>query len=137
MGDQLVCEWPPGRGWPTRGVRVVVDEDGGTVTFERCHTLRRFWAIRPEPSYTCRLDEVWAVYLSWADGDRFITLSTATGKVEGINSGMDGFNEVVTVLRRHVGPNHGRLLDNPHVWHVGGVVFCIVFVAIGTIWALR
>jgi hypothetical protein len=43
VGEQLVCEWNLNRpGWFQAGMRVVVDEAEGTVTFEQCHHPRRF-----------------------------------------------------------------------------------------------
>lgn len=142
---QLVCEMRAGTAGQFRlwGPRVIVDELLGTVTFEQCHFPRRFWAIRRDPTYTCRLDELRAVHLDWWVAVRFFqhgfqnaSISTPHGRA-GFSSRMVGFHEVVESLQRHAGPNRGPMLDNPNAWFVGVLITTLVMGIGGLVWALR
>jgi hypothetical protein len=143
MESKIVCEWRSGDAGPFQsGMRVVVDELAGTISFENCHQPRRFWALRTDPIYTCRLDELLAIHLDWwvvwtdsYRNGRNATISTPQGKAV-INSRMIGFQEIVTVLKRHVIQNRGPLLDNPNLWFVGIVVSAVGISIVGLIWAL-
>ena len=141
MSDRLVCEWNWNKpGWLQSGMRVVVDEAGGIVTFERCHRPRRFWSVRVDAIYICRLDELQAVHIAWGLVNEYrhgrdATISTPDGKAV-FNSRMAGFEEVVTALRKHVGTNHGPLVDNPNIWFIGTALLAAMISAAGLIWAL-
>lgn len=141
MSDQLICEWNWNKpGWSQQGMRVIVDESSGIVTFEHCHHPRKFWSIRTDAVYTCRLEQLRAVHMEWwfvnePRHGRNATISTPDGKAV-FNSRMAGFNEVVTVLRNYVGTNHGPLVDNPNVWFIGTVLLAIMISVIGLFWAL-
>ncbi len=142
MSDRLVCEWNWNKPGPFQaGMRVVVDEAAGTVTFERCHRPRRFWSVRTDAVYTCRLDELLAVHVEWwfaahPRHGRTAVVSTPHGKAT-LNSRMAGFEEVVKALREHVGTNRGPVLDNPNVWFAGIVLLAVALSAIGLLWALN
>ena len=141
MSDRLVCEWNGNKpGWLQTGMRVVADETDGTITFENCHHPRRFWSTRSDAVYTCLLGELRAVHLDWWVVNEYrhgrnATISTPDGKAV-FNSRMAGFKEVVAVLRKHVGTNHGPILNNPNVWFVGTVLLAVVISVAGLVWAL-
>jgi hypothetical protein len=143
--SQLICEWRGGDvGLCEEKARVVIDEAAGTVTFEHCHRSRRFLAIRTDQTYTCRFEEIRAVYLDWwavvilrnfVHRRRDATISTPDGRAV-INSRMAGFTEVVASLRSHLGPNRGPWLDNPNLWFGGILVVGLTLSIGGLIWAL-
>ena len=119
VGSPLVCERRPYQGnWFDRGKRVVVDEDAGTVSFAYCHRPRRFWAVRTDPLFACRLSELLAVHVNRDPefGGSACWVSTPAGRAV-FDSRMAGFDEVVQVLRRNTGPNGGPLVENPHMWN--------------------
>lgn len=118
MGSPLVCERRSHEGsWFDCGKRVVVNEDLGTVSFEYCHRPRRFWAVRTDPSFACRLSELLAVHVNRDPefGRSACWVSTPSGRAV-FDSQMAGFDEVVQVLRRYAGPKCGPLGENPHMW---------------------
>lgn len=141
MSDRLVCEWNLNRpGWLQAGMRVVVDEAGGTVSFEHCHRPRRFWSVRTDAVYTCRLEELLAVHLDWwfvyeYRHGRNATVSTPDGKAV-FNSRMAGYEEAVAVLRKYVGTNRGPFLDNPNIWFLGTVGLAVLISLSGLVLAL-
>jgi hypothetical protein len=123
VGSPLVCELrlPENKwlsSWFYRGKRVVVDEDAGTVSFAYCHRPRRFWSVRADASFVCRLSEVLAVHVDRDPeyGRSACWVSTPAGRAV-FHSQMAGFDEVVQALRRHTGFNRGPLVENPRVWN--------------------
>ena len=122
VGSPLVCERRSLEGgwfynWYYRGKRVVVDEDAGIVSFAYCHRPRRFWSVRVDPSFACRLDVVLAVHVDRDPeyGFSVCWVSTPAGRAV-FDSWMTGFDEVVEALRCQTGLGHGPLLENPHMW---------------------
>jgi hypothetical protein len=61
MGSPIVCEWGPNSSY-TFNRRVTLGPDACTVTFERYHWPRRFWALRPDRCYTCQLADVLEIH---------------------------------------------------------------------------
>lgn len=143
--SQLKCEWiGEDQGLFEEGARVVVDEAAGTVTFEHCHRPRRFLAIRADPTYTCRIEDVQAVHVDWwivvimrnsVRRRRDATISTPDGRAV-INSRMAGFTEVVEWLRNRVVANRGPWIDNPNLWFAGILVVAMAMSIGGLFWAL-
>ena len=131
VGSPLVCERRSHKSsWYYRGKRVVVDEDAGTVSFDHCYRPRHFWAVRDDPSFACRLNELLAVHVKRDAeyGGSACWVSTPAGRAV-FDSRMDGFDDVVQVLRRYTGPNRGPLAENPRTWRAAIVFLTLLVMA--------
>jgi hypothetical protein len=137
MGTPVICECA------RKVSRVIVDVDSGTITFERCHWPRRFWALRPEERYTCHLTDILEIHhdslLTWllTREARWqgATIVTHTGKAS-INSLMSGFNEVLAAITANSQAGSGRLLDNQNVWTIGVALLAFAMAGLGLLWVL-
>jgi hypothetical protein len=134
LGTSIVCERLEGS-WFGRNRRVTVDERRGEVVFEHCHWPRKFWGIRPQKRFTCRLIDILEMHdWRYKNGVSSIVIVTRFGKAN-VDDTMKGFQEVRAVLARFSKPGSGPVLDNPRNWIVG-ILILGTALAFGLYWAL-
>ena len=126
---RLICESP---NWPplTRGRRIIVEPEGETVTFVRCHTLK--WRAWPEREWICRFADVLDVFDAGRLGRPYIWVTTTSGRAY-FGKGWRGYRECVETLRRIAGraPTTLSCFDNPRfLCYVFPIIAGVVILAL-------
>jgi hypothetical protein len=109
-----------------------VDLEQQTVTFERCHWRRSFWAVRPDRAFTCAFADILAVHDSRIGGVYTVTVVTRGGKAT-LYQGMSRLQDVRDLLASVSAPSGGPILENPNV-RIWLLALLAVLLPTGALW---